>query len=284
MRAAGGEVTVAEALRAATQRLGGSDSPRLDAEVLLAASLAVPRTQLYREPERILGEDARARFDTLLGLRRAGKPVPYLTGRAEFWSLELEISEDVLVPRPETELLVECALALRPAARPGVFLDLGTGSGAVAAALAVECPDATVIATDRSLAAVRLARRNFVRLGLGRIGTVCADWLAAVDARSCDLIAANPPYVAERDRSATDVATRFEPQAALYAGDDGLAAITAIVRGARTCLRATGVLALEHGSGQGEAVRALLAAHGFAHIGTRQDLAGHDRVTHGRRP
>ena len=274
-------LTVATALRAATVRLAASPSARLDAELLLAHSLGVTRTRLYSTPELEVDDPSRARFEALLEARVAHMPLAYLIGRAEFWSLQFTVTEDVLVPRAETELLVELALAAWPASRPGVVIDLGTGSGAIAAALAHERPALAVFASDYSAPALKVARANFARLGVARIGCLHASWLSAVADQSCDVIVSNPPYVGAAE--AVDVAVRFEPPQAVFAADDGAAALSAIISDAPRCLKAGGFIALEHGYQQGAMVRALLAAQGFARITTACDLAGRERVSSARR-
>lgn len=270
-------LTVAAALRAATVRLAASASARLDAELLLAHSLGVTRTRLYSAPEFELDDTSQASFERLLKARTGHMPLAYLTGRAEFWSLEFAVTPDVLVPRAETELLVELALAAWPENQPGVVIDLGTGSGAIAAALAHERPALSVFASDHSAAALKLARANFTRLGLARIACLRASWLSAVADQSCDLILANPPYVGTAE--AVDAAVGFEPRQAVFAADDGAAALAAIIAQAPRCLKPGGYIALEHGYQQGAMVRALLAAQGFARIATACDLAGRERVS-----
>ncbi len=270
-------LTVAAALRAATARLADSESARLDAELLLADSLGVTRTRLYSRLEFELDAASVARFDALIDARARHTPLAYLIGRAEFWSLDFHVTADVLVPRPETELLVEQALAAWPPHKPGVLIDLGTGSGVVAAALAHERPALTVLASDVCAAALIVARGNFNRLGLSRIGCLRAPWLTAIAAQSCDVILSNPPYVGAAE--AVDKAVGFEPSLAVFADDDGAAALVAIVAEAPRCLKRGGYIALEHGFQQGEMVRALLATNGFTRSATHRDLAGHERVT-----
>jgi release factor glutamine methyltransferase len=273
--------TVAEALRLAIDQLSMSSSPRLDAELLLAESLDVPRTRLYTESGRILDAAAAARFRTLVHARGRGKPIPYLTGRTEFFSLEFAINEAVLVPRPETELLVELALEICPPDEPLRVVDLGTGSGAIAAAFARSRPASFVTATDRSLTALEIARLNLARLAARNTRVVAGDWLSPFAASAFDLILANPPYIADSERAELDPAVGFEPAAALYAGADGLVALAAIIADAPRCLNAGGRLALEHGERQGARVGELLRARGFSEVFTRRDLAGHDRVSSG---
>lgn len=270
-------LTVAAALRAATVRLATSASARLDAELLLAHSLGVTRTRLYSTPELELDDTSQAHFEKLLEARIGHMPLAYLTGRAEFWSLEFAVTQDVLVPRAETELLVELALAAWPENQPGVAIDLGTGSGAIAAALAHERPALSVFASDYSAPALKLARANFAHLGVARIACLRASWLRAMADQSCDLILANPPYVGSAET--VDAAVGCEPRLAVFAADDGAAALAAIIAQAPRCLKAGGYIALEHGYQQGPLVRALLAGQGFARIATACDLAGRERVS-----
>jgi release factor glutamine methyltransferase len=270
-------LTVAAALRAATARLAMSESPRLDAELLLAHTLGVARTQLYSRPEAELDASSAARFEALLDARARQMPLAYLVGWAEFWSLEFQVSADVLVPRAETELLVELALAAWPVNKPGALIDLGTGSGVIAAALAHERPALTVFASDASSAALAVARGNFARLNLARIRCLQGDWLRGIAAQSVDMILSNPPYVG-RDEM-VDAAVTFEPTQAVFAADDGAAALMAIIAEAPRCLRHGGFIALEHGFAQGAQVRELLAAQGFVRIASHRDLAGRERAT-----
>lgn len=261
------------------QRLQGSDSPRLDAELLLADVLGCGRAALYRDPDRTVEEALAARFDALVAARGEGRPVAYLLGHAEFWSLRLAVNPAVLVPRPETELLVEIALAsCAPRRRPTVA-DLGTGSGAIACAFAHERPDALVIATDRSAAAVAVARSNAEGLGLTAVRTLVADWLEPFADASLDAVLANPPYIGTTESATLDAGLAFEPRAALFAGSDGLAALACIIPAARRVLRAGGFLVLEHGHEQGPAVREMCRCHGFGDCTSTRDLAGHERVT-----
>ena len=278
-----GHITIAAALRSAAVQLNASSSPRLDAEVLLADSLAVSRAYLYRESARALEPASVEKFQTMIRSRARGKPVPYLTGRAEFWSLELEINDAVLVPRPETELLVELALEVCPPSETYRIAELGTGSGAVAAAIALERPLSYVVAIERSLRAVQLAQRNLHRLGATNASTTVADWLASFTIEAFDLIVANPPYVAESEHERVDPALHFEPREALFAGHDGLSALATIIAQAPTCLVRGGHLIVEHGDRQGMHVRNLFGQNGFKAVTTRNDLAGCERVSLGVR-
>jgi len=273
---------VREALAVLRERLAKtSTSPDLDAAILVADALAVSRAALEADPDRPLAPAEAARLETLAARRAAGEPLAYLTGRREFWSLELEITPDVLVPRPETELLVAwCLEAIAGRRRPAV-LDLGTGSGAIALALARERPDAQVTAVDSSAAALALAARNAARHGLLNLRFVAGDWFAPIGEEKFDAIVSNPPYVAPDDPALA--ALSHEPRAALVAGDDGLADLAAICNGAPARLTGAGCLIVEHGALQGTAVRELMAQSGLADAETRRDLAGRERATRGNR-
>ncbi len=261
----------------AAQLLAASALPRLEARLLLAAALGTTVERLLARPELGVGAEASARFAALADRRANGEPVAYLLGEKEFYGLRFEVTAAVLVPRPETELLVEVALAgLRPSPAPRV-LDLGTGSGCVAIAVALHCPAARVLAVDRCPDALAVARRNARQLG-ARVDFALADWMEGIDSRF-DLIVANPPYVAEDDPHLRDL--RHEPRSALAAGADGLDALRRIVAAAPARLGPGGRLAVEHGHDQGAAVRALFAAAGFTDVGTVRDLAGLERVCAG---
>lgn len=258
-------------------------SARLEAELLLAEATGWTRTSLLAWPERVLDPAGAERFATLLARRLAGEPIAYIRGRQGFWTLELRVTPDTLIPRPETELLVEIALDRLDARRPLRVADLGTGSGAIAAAVASERPGWHLIATDRSAPALAVARDNFRLLGLERIGCLRMDWLTALASDSLDAILSNPPYVAGQDPHLDRGDPRFEPRSALTPGGDGLDAIRAIAADAGRCLRPGGLLAVEHGFDQGAPVRHILANAGLHAIETRRDLAGLDRVTLGYR-
>jgi release factor glutamine methyltransferase len=261
--------------------LPDSPSARLDAELLLAHVLGKPRSYLRTWPEREPDAAQCAAFAALLERRRAGEPVAYLLGRQGFWSLELEVAPHTLIPRPDTELLVETALALGPGG-PARVLDLGTGSGAIALALACERPAWQVLGVDRVAEAVLLAERNRARLGLANARFVESRWFSALTGERFAMIVGNPPYIAADDRHLSEGDVRFEPASALVAGQDGLDDIRLIVDEAPEHLEAGGWLLLEHGYDQAEAVRALFAARGFTDVESRRDLGGHQRITLGR--
>jgi release factor glutamine methyltransferase len=270
-------------LDAAAAKLEGvSDSPALDAEILLAHVLGRPRAFLRAYAgDDVLPAD-QDRFRSLLARRLDGEPVAYLTGRRGFWSLDLEVGPGVLVPRPETELLVETALdamADRPAPQ---ILDLGVGSGAIAVALAVELPSARITAVDASAAALEVARRNATRAGVDNIEFLQGGWYQPLAGRRFDAIVANPPYLAADDPHLPALA--HEPAGALIAGPTGLEALEEITAGAPGRLHPGGIVILEHGSGQGAAVREMCARAGLQAVETRRDLAGLERATLARRP
>lgn len=259
-----------------------SDSARLDAEVLLCELLGCNRAGLVIRADDVLSTELALRYAALIERRQLGEPVAYLTGRREFWSLDLQVSPAVLIPRPDTELLVEWALErLRGVAAPRIA-DLGTGSGAIALALASELPDAAVVAVDLSADALSQAAHNARLLGLERVDFRLGDWLAPLAGESFDLIVSNPPYVAEQDPHLP--ALRFEPRRALTAGADGLADLRRIVAAAPGHLKPGAALLLEHGAEQGEAVRTLLRQCGYSAVETRPDLNGRERGTLGIRP
>jgi release factor glutamine methyltransferase len=254
------------------------EQPNLDAGILLAFSLGVPRVRLKSHPEERRTPEDLERYLTLIERRARGEPLAYITGKREFWTLELRVTRDVLVPRPETELLVERGLALCGSQRARV-VDLGTGSGAIALSLAAERPAWSVLATDASAAALAVARDNAERLGL-KVEFALADWFAGLPAARFDLVVSNPPYVDARDPAL--LALQDEPRQALTPGVDALADLRAIIQAAPEHLVPGGWLALEHGAAQGGAVAHELVARGFGSVRSHRDLAGHERVTEGQ--
>jgi release factor glutamine methyltransferase len=292
-----GPASVGDALRAAVALLrdeGASRSPRLDAELLLARALGVTRTELFREPDREVKADEAAEFEELLRRRLAREPVAYILGHRAFRTIDLEVTPDVLIPRPETETLVEVALeALReiPIAGPDpedepLAVDVGTGSGCVALALAAEDPFVRLVATDIEPGALAVARGNAARLGLARrVEFVLSDLFADVGERPFDLVVSNPPYIPADEYVALEPNVRdYEPRRALYGGVDGLDFYRRLVPGAALLLRPGGTLAVEVGAGQADAVAGIVeASRAYQTPALRDDLAGVPRVVFARR-
>ncbi|MBF8221168.1 peptide chain release factor N(5)-glutamine methyltransferase [Halomonas sp. 328] len=280
-------MTLDALLARAARRLSesGSASPRLDAEVLLCHVLGVERTWLYTWGDRQAPSFERARFEALVAARAQGHPVAYLTGEREFWGLRLATSPATLIPRPDTETLVEAALA-RAVAPTGRLLDLGTGTGAIALAFASERPGWTVLGLDLAPEAVRLARHNAERLGIANAHFRESDWFSALAEENADerfaLIVANPPYIAADDLHLSQGDVRFEPASALVADQNGLADLRHLVAEARHYLAPNGWLLLEHGYEQGAAVRRALTDAGYAEVASLTDLGGRERLSLGR--
>jgi release factor glutamine methyltransferase len=277
--------TIAAALTQAIEKLTDiPDSiPRLEAEVLLSSLLDRPRTYLTAWPEMHLSQEQSLSFQAMVERRTRGEPMAYITGSREFWSLNLEVTPDTLIPRPETETLVEMALDFTPQGRTMQIADLGTGSGAIAAAIASERPMCKIVATDVSSDALQVAQRNFSRLGFSNVITSLGEWCYALSSDvKFDLIVSNPPYIAEGDGHLAHDGLPWEPQNALRSGDDGLDDINIIIKQAPNHLASNGWLLLEHGFDQGDQVRFLLKQAGFSAINTTQDLSGHDRVSIGQ--
>ena len=273
---------IASLLRSA--ELPDSPTARLDVELLLAAALGKPRSFLHTWPERIVSSEAALKFASYLQRRQTGEPVAYILGQQGFWKLDLEVAPHTLIPRPETEMLVEAALELVPAFAQSQVLDLGTGTGAIALALASERPAWQVTAVDRVLEAVALAERNRQRLQLDNAKVLSSHWFGSLEGKRFDLIISNPPYIADEDPHLVTGDVRFEPNSALVAGADGLDDLRLIIDQAPAHLNPEGWLLLEHGYDQGAAVRDLLSSHGFEKIQTRRDLGDHERITFGRVP
>ncbi len=269
--------TVAELLVQA-----GRAIDRVDAELLLAHALGESRSWLFAHATDSVADAADASFQTLLQRRIKGEPVAYLTGRQGFWTLDLEVGPATLIPRPETELLVELALARIPVNEAVRVADLGTGSGAIALSIAKERPAVWVIASDASAAALEVAQRNADSNGIANIEFRSGDWFEPLQVEQFDIIVSNPPYIADGDPHLDKGDLRFEPALALSCGRDGLDAIRTIVRDAGAHLDAGGWLLLEHGWDQGEAVRGLLDVAGFIAVETARDLESRERVSVGR--
>ena len=278
-------VETIEGLLAAAESAATGISRR-DAEILLAGAAKLTRTGLLTRAREPLPADVVGRFKEWCRRRAAGEPVAYLLGRREFWSLDFEVGAAVLVPRPETELLVERVLE-RVTATTAQVADLGTGSGAIAIALAVERPAWRIVASDNSPAALAIARGNGERLAPGRIEWLpngADGWFAPLAGRRLDAIASNPPYIAADDAVLEGDSLRFEPRGALTPGGDGFAALDTLINGAPDHLAPGGWLLLEHGATQGSAVRAALVARGFTSVTSHRDLAGHERVSEAQWP
>jgi release factor glutamine methyltransferase len=274
--------SIASLLANAAQQLTG-DSARLDAAVLLAHVLGKPRTYLLAWPDRQPDAAQQQRYAGLLARRLRGEPVAYLTGWREFWSLELEVTPDTLIPRPETETLVALALQAIPVDAALQIADLGTGSGAIALALASERPRCQVVATDRSVAALAVAKRNAGRLQLNNIEFLAGHWFAPLAGRRFDLVVSNPPYIATQDPHLNTGDVRFEPRGALTAGTHGMEALREIAQDARAHLLDNGRLFMEHGYDQGPAACALLQDMGYLEVRDHPDPAGLDRVVTGEK-
>ncbi len=271
--------TVKQALDLARARLAHLESARLDAEILLTAVLDCRREDFHARPERELPVNRIVDFHALIERRCEGYPVAYLTGRREFWSLECRVDSHTLIPRPETETLVEAALARIPRETALDILDLGTGSGAIALALASERPACRITATDISREALAVARENAAAARLANITFIESDWFSELEQQRFHLIVSNPPYVESGYTGFTTGEIRFEPRLALDGGPAGLDAIRRIIPAARRRLQPGGHLILEHGHRHGEAVRGLLLAAHYTAPHTLQDMAGLDRVT-----
>jgi release factor glutamine methyltransferase len=278
-------MNIQSTLTAAAERLESlSDSARLDAELLLCHVLGKPRTFLYTWPEHELTQMQSDSFAELLVRREQGEPVAHILGRREFWSLELAVSADTLIPRPETELLVEAALARIPQSAEWQVADLGTGSGAIALALASERPACRLVAVERSERALAVARENAKRLNITNIEFLCGSWFEPLAGRRFQMIVSNPPYIPQHDPHLRQGDVRFEPITALASGQHGLDDIRSLVNGAPAHLSAPGWLLLEHGFDQGAAVTTLLCEAGYREVADLSDLQGHGRVAVGRWP
>ncbi|WP_282178183.1 peptide chain release factor N(5)-glutamine methyltransferase [Vibrio nereis] len=278
------EHSVENTLKQAVQRLqeSGSDSPSLDAAVLLCHALDKPRSFLLTWPEKILEEEQLKRFEQILSRRINGEPVAYIIGEREFWSLPLAVSPSTLIPRPDTERLVEIALD-KAVDTPGDILDLGTGTGAIAIALASELPQRKVWGIDLKTEAKELATRNAERLGFTNTAFHAGSWFEPIEAGTqFALIVSNPPYIEKNDPHLTQGDVRFEPLSALVAEENGLADIKHIAKNALAYLMAGGWLMFEHGYDQGDAVREILSSLGYDQVETFKDYGDNDRVTIGR--
>ncbi|NXZ87698.1 peptide chain release factor N(5)-glutamine methyltransferase [Serratia fonticola] len=270
-------------LKTATLRLMHSDSAKRDAEILLGFVTGRARTYLLAFGETPLTAEQAEKLTVLLARRERGEPVAYLVGEREFWSLPLSVSPATLIPRPDTECLVELALERLPAT-PCAILDLGTGTGAIALALASERPDCQLTGIDLQPEAVALAQHNAQKLAINNARFMQGSWFTPLAGQKFALIASNPPYIDEADPHLAQGDVRFEPGSALVAADQGLADLAAIVQQAADYLEPQGWLLLEHGWQQGENIRTLLNAEGFIAVATHRDYGGNDRVTLGQKP
>jgi release factor glutamine methyltransferase len=276
--------TLLALLAEATARLAAhSESPALDAELLLSHVVRQPRSRLKSHPEEIASEAASSQFRELIDRRIDGEPLAYIVGYRHFWTLQLTVTPAVLVPRPETELLVERALSLRPEPH-GNIVDLGTGSGAIALALASERPQWQVTATDVSEDALAVARANAKSLALERVEFLHGSWFGPLAGRRFNLIVSNPPYIGAAEPEMQSPALRHEPRGALSPGAAALESLAAIAQSAPLYLEPGGWLLLEHGSNQGPDVARELVGRGFGHVRSHRDLAGHERMTEGQWP
>jgi release factor glutamine methyltransferase len=283
------QALLAAARQQLVQTLGlPADEARVDAQTLLRHALGVSRAWLIAHADQVLDTKEVARFEYLLQHRLQGEPVAYILGNREFYGLDFSVAPGVLIPRPDTETLVEAALRLIPETSAGEqkgllrILDLGTGSGAIAIAIAVNRPEAVVTAVDQSEAAVTIARQNAEKLGITNLRLLQSDWFSALENEHFNIIVSNPPYIADADPHLSQGDLRFEPVSALASGPDGLNDIRQIVAAAPAHLERGGYLLLEHGYDQAERVAGLLKAAGFTEIGHATDLAGIQRVTLGR--
>lgn len=276
-------MTFREWLQQAVAQLSASESPRRDAEILLGLVTGKSRTFIMAFDETALSGEQQQRLAALLARRAQGEPVAHITGTREFWSLPLFVSPVTLIPRPDTECLVEQALARLPAG-PCRILDLGTGTGAIALALASERPECQVYATDLVAEAVALAQRNARQLDIRNITIRQSDWFSALGGEQFALITSNPPYIDDQDPHLARGDVRFEPRSALVAGDHGLSDLALLVDQARGHLEPGGWLLLEHGWQQGEAVRQLFCQSGYQQVETCRDYGGNERLTAGRYP
>ncbi len=270
--------TIAQLLAEASRQID-ADSARLDAELLLCHSIGQPRSYLFSWPQRCIEAAQQAQFQRLLQRRIQGEPIAYILGEQEFWSLPFAVTTDTLIPRPETELLVELALAQAPANQPVRIADLGTGSGCIAISLAHERPHWQITAVDKSRAALRVAKANADRLAASPVRLVESDWCAALADHHYDLIIANPPYIRSDDAHLHQGDVRFEPRSALTAGADGLEDIRIICAQAGDKLKPGGQLLLEFGYDQIDSVVEIISANGFSDIQRHRDLAGINRAT-----
>ena len=275
-------MNITQAINKGRTCLSGSDSPEGDSQYLLCHVLACTSTYLHTWPEKGLSEQQQADYLTLLEQRVKGRPVAHLIGQRGFWSLDLTVNADTLIPRPDTELLV--TLALEKIQPDMLVADLGTGSGAIALAIASERVDLHVLAMERSIGALKVAQGNAVQCKIENIAFWRGDWLSAIADNTLDMIVSNPPYITSNDPHLTQGDVRFEPLTALVSGQDGLDDIRQIVEQARRCLKPKSWLLIEHGFDQAEAVSTLFKQANFEQVVSAKDYGGNDRVTLGQQP
>ena len=274
-------VTVTELLLKAEQTIKDSESARLDAEILLCNVMQFNQSKIYSHPEEVIPDDKLALFQSLIAQRQQGYPIAHLTKKKEFWSLELTINKDTLIPRPETELLVEKALEMIPEDTSYNILDLGTGSGAIAIAIASERPKTKIVATDINKNALSMAKKNADAHQLKNIQFHLSDWYQNIPPQIFNLIVSNPPYIKKNDEHLSQGDVRFEPQCALVSGIDGMHAINTILKNVKPYLAGAACLLIEHGYDQKESVQQAFLKQDFKQIKTFQDLSGQDRMTSG---
>ncbi len=279
-------ITVVQCLQRASELESTSDSARLDIEIILCHILQKNRTWLFTWPDKILGEEQHVLFNDFFQRRKNGEPIAHIIGQREFWSLPLAVNNSTLIPRPDTELLVEITLELFAQDKPDQVrncLDLGTGTGAIVLALASEKPHWQLLGVDKSADAVALAEKNRKQLYFNHVNVQQSDWFSQIELRDFDVIVSNPPYIDPQDPHLDQGDVRFEPRSALIADNHGLADIELIIRESWDYLRNDGWLLLEHGYDQSEAVRELLCVNGFVAVETRRDLGGNERISFGKK-
>lgn len=275
-------MNIADALKQGKEKLVHSESAKLDTEVLLCSILNCERSKLYSHPELTLSNSEVDSFNQLINLRSAGQPIAYLTHEKEFWSLSFHVTEDTLIPRPETECLVEKALTLIPQNSKGNILDLGTGSGAIAIAIATERPQTKITATDKSEAALKIAKLNANTHNIKNIVFKKANWFDIEKREAYDLIVSNPPYINDNDPHLTQGDIQFEPMTALASGSDGLDDLRVIIGQAKINMNKQAWLLVEHGYNQKEQVQHLFIENGFTSVSTVKDYSGNDRISLGQ--
>jgi release factor glutamine methyltransferase len=273
--------TVTKLLQKAEQSINCSDSARLDAEILFCDVMQFDRIRIYSHPEQIVPDDKAVLFQALIEQRQQGHPIAHLTGKKEFWSLEFAINVDTLIPRPETELLVETALQMIPDDTTFNILDLGTGSGAIAIAIASERPDCKIVATDINTNALAIAAKNAETHQIENIQFFISDWYQNIPLQAFDLIVCNPPYIKQEDEHLSQGDVRFEPELALVSGADGMQAINIVLENAKRYLASDAYLLIEHGYDQKSLVQEAFLKNDFKQLKTFQDLSGQDRMTLG---